>query len=65
MQASDLGFLLDGRGIAVRSGHQCSQPAMARWDLGHVLRASLGIYSDRQDILLFVEALEEIIRSCC
>lgn len=63
VQASDLGFLLDGRGISVRSGHQCSQPAMVRWDLGHVLRASLGIYNDQQDILLFVEALKDILRA--
>lgn len=63
VQASDLGFLLDGRGISVRSGHQCSQPAMVRWDLGHVLRASLGIYNEQQDILLFVEALKDILRA--
>ncbi|AAF73526.1 cysteine desulfurase [Chlamydia muridarum str. Nigg] len=63
VQASDLGFLLDGKGIAVRSGHQCSQPAMARWDLGHVLRASLGVYNDQQDVISFVEALEDILRS--
>ncbi|CRH89847.1 cysteine desulfurase [Chlamydia trachomatis] len=36
---------------------------MVRWDLGHVLRASLGIYNDQQDILLFVEALKDILRA--
>lgn len=64
MQASDLSFLLDGRGIAVRSGHQCSHPAMVRWDLGHVLRASLGIYNDQRDIFLFIEALSDILQLC-
>ncbi|EPP34521.1 cysteine desulfurase, SufS family protein [Chlamydia ibidis] len=57
----DLGCLLDLEGIAVRTGHQCAQPAMARWNLGHVLRASLGIYNDKEDIDIFVTVLQKAI----
>lgn len=57
----DLGYLLDRKGIAVRTGHQCSQPAMQRWNVGYVLRASLGIYNDAGDIAYFLEALQEAI----
>ncbi|AHK63703.1 putative cysteine desulfurase [Chlamydia avium 10DC88] len=58
----DVGCLLDLRGIAIRSGHQCSQPAMKRWDIGHVLRVSLGIYNDQEDIAIFMTALQDILK---
>lgn len=58
----DIGCLLDLQGIAVRSGHQCSQPAMQRWEVGHVLRVSLGIYNDYEDISIFMAALHDILR---
>lgn len=57
----DIGCLLDLQGIAVRSGHQCSQPAMQRWSVGHVLRVSLGIYNDQQDISIFITALQDVL----
>ncbi|WP_348663571.1 SufS family cysteine desulfurase [Chlamydia vaughanii] len=57
----DLGCLLDLQGIAVRTGHQCSQPAMTRWNMGHVLRVSLGIYNDKEDIEIFMSALRAIL----
>ncbi|WP_100934453.1 cysteine desulfurase [Candidatus Chlamydia corallus] len=61
----DLGFLLDLRGIAVRTGHQCAQPAMERWNVGHVLRASLGIYNDEDDINQFVLVLQDSLDKVC
>ncbi|AAP04805.1 SufS family cysteine desulfurase [Chlamydia caviae] len=57
----DIGCLLDLQGIAVRTGHQCAQPAMNRWNLGHVLRVSLGIYNDKKDIDTFMSALRAIL----
>ncbi|WP_201456545.1 SufS family cysteine desulfurase [Chlamydia sp. 17-3921] len=57
----DLGYLLDLQGIAVRTGHQCSQPSMRRWEVGHVLRASLGVYNDQSDIESFVHALHDAV----
>ncbi|BAE81723.1 selenocysteine lyase [Chlamydia felis Fe/C-56] len=57
----DIGCLLDLQGIAVRTGHQCAQPAMHRWNLGHVLRVSLGIYNDKEDIDTFLSAFRVIL----
>lgn len=58
----DLGYLLDAQGIAVRTGHQCAQPAMHRWHVGHVLRTSLGIYNQQEDIHMFMDALQRAIQ---
>lgn len=58
----DVGFLLDCEGIAVRTGHQCSQPTMKRFGVSHVLRTSLGIYNDQQDIEQFLQALAKARR---
>ncbi|AFS20164.1 cysteine desulfurase, SufS subfamily protein [Chlamydia psittaci GR9] len=57
----DIGCLLDLQGIAVRTGHQCAQPAMTRWNLGHVLRVSLGLYNDKEDMDTFLSALRSIL----
>lgn len=57
----DLGYLLDLQGIAVRTGHQCAQPAMSRWRVGRVLRSSLGIYNDQNDVDLFIQSLQSAI----
>lgn len=58
----DIGYLLDLRGIAVRTGHQCAQPAMSRWQVGRVVRASLGIYNDQEDIDTFIAMLQDAIK---
>ncbi|WP_066483345.1 SufS family cysteine desulfurase [Candidatus Chlamydia sanziniae] len=58
----DLGVLLDLQGIAIRTGHQCAQPVMNRLNLGHVLRASVGIYNDESDINQFVFALGHAVK---
>lgn len=57
----DVGMLLDARGIAVRTGHLCAQPALAR--LGHtsVIRISFGLYNTRKDIDFLCKALQEVL----
>jgi cysteine desulfurase/selenocysteine lyase len=55
---SDLGMLLDQQGIAVRTGHHCAQPLMARYGLPGTARASYTIYNTHDD----VDALFEGIR---
>jgi cysteine desulfurase/selenocysteine lyase len=47
---SDLGMLLDQQGIAVRTGHHCAQPLMARYGLPGTVRASYTIYNTRADV---------------
>ena len=46
----DLATLLDEQGIAVRTGHHCAMPAMARLGITGTARASLGCYSTRADL---------------
>ena len=56
----DLALLLDKRGIALRAGHHCAQPAMRYFNVDTTLRASIGIYNDKDDIDYFLENLNDI-----
>ncbi|MBM3558424.1 MAG: SufS family cysteine desulfurase [Alphaproteobacteria bacterium] len=60
--AFDIAAIVDREGVAVRSGHHCAQPLMARMGVEATVRASLGLYSDRQDVDQFVTALERVRR---
>lgn len=46
----DVGTVLDTEGIAVRAGHHCAQPLMDRFGLAATVRASLGMYSTREEM---------------
>ncbi|MCK5041408.1 MAG: cysteine desulfurase [Sphingomonadales bacterium] len=46
----DLGTILDQEGVAIRTGHHCTQPIMDRYEVHGTSRASLGIYNTKQDI---------------
>ena len=46
----DMGTLLDSAGIAVRAGHHCTQPLMARYSVPATTRASLQFYNTKQDV---------------
>lgn len=61
LHASDLAALLDGHGIAVRAGHHCAMPLMARLQLTATVRASLGLYSREADIDKLLMALAQIL----
>jgi cysteine desulfurase/selenocysteine lyase len=54
----DLATLLDQQGVAVRSGHHCTEPAMAHFGVTSTLRASLALYNTTADIDQLVTALE-------
>ena len=58
----DAATLLDRRGIAVRAGHHCAQPAMDRFGVAGTLRASLGLYSTRQELDILAEGVAEVLR---
>ena len=58
----DIGTLLDHEGIAVRTGHHCTQPLMKRLNVAATVRASLGIYTTKSEIDFLVSALEKVIR---
>jgi len=59
----DLGTLLDGQGIAVRTGHHCTEPLMAHLGLDSgTLRMSFAAYTTREEIDRAVIALERAMR---
>lgn len=57
---SDVGELLDQQGIAVRTGHHCTQPLMARFCIPGTVRASFAVYNTKEEIDTFVEALKKV-----
>lgn len=56
----DVGTLLDKLGVAVRTGHHCTQPIMDRYGIPGTVRASLACYTTRTDIDALVDALNRI-----
>ncbi|KPZ61169.1 aminotransferase class V-fold PLP-dependent enzyme [Pseudoalteromonas sp. P1-7a] len=57
----DLATLLDGFGVAVRSGHHCTQPLMHHLGVTGTVRASFAFYNTHQDVDNFIHALKESI----
>ncbi|MGE3953939.1 MAG: cysteine desulfurase [Parachlamydiales bacterium] len=53
----DIATLLDLRGVAIRSGHHCAQPAMERFGVSATLRLSFGCYTTTGEIDRFIEEL--------
>jgi len=58
----DLGTLLDQMGIAVRTGHHCCQPLMARFGITGTTRASFAVYNTLEDVRWLVESTEKALR---
>ncbi len=57
----DIGQMLDARGIAVRTGHHCTQPLMDRFGIEGTVRASFAVYNTTAEIDQLVEGLERVI----
>lgn len=57
----DMGVLLDQMGIAVRTGHHCCQPLMARYDISGTIRASFAVYNTEEEVHLFLEAMKKAL----
>ncbi len=55
----DIAFILDKEGVSVRTGHHCAQPLVERMGYTSLARASLGMYSCREDIDIFIAALQK------
>lgn len=57
----DVGTLIDQLGVAVRTGHHCTQPIMDRYGIPGTVRASFAVYNTREEVDLFIAALERIL----
>jgi len=60
--ASDVGMILDKLGIAVRTGHHCTQPIMSFFNIAGTVRASFAVYNDFNEIDLLVEGVKKAQR---
>ena len=56
----DVGTILDQEGIAVRTGHHCAQPVMERFGVPATTRASIALYSTRNDVDALVDGLHNV-----
>jgi cysteine desulfurase/selenocysteine lyase len=54
----DVGTILDQMGIAVRTGHHCTQPIMTKFGIPGTVRASFALYNTFEEIDLFVEVVK-------
>jgi cysteine desulfurase/selenocysteine lyase len=59
IHAHDLASILDEEGIAIRSGHHCAQPLMEYLDVPATSRASFYIYNTKEEVDVFIRALEK------
>ena len=59
---ADIGMLLDQQGVAVRTGHHCTQPLMQRFGVPGTVRASFALYNTRDDVDRLFAALESAVR---
>ena len=58
----DMGTLLDRLGIAVRTGHHCAQPLMARLGIEGTVRASFGLYNTKEEVDALVAGIDRVRR---
>jgi cysteine desulfurase/selenocysteine lyase len=56
----DIGTILDQQGIAIRTGHHCSQPVMERFGIPATARASFAVYNTREEIDALVGGIQKV-----
>ena len=56
----DIGTIIDTGGVAVRAGHHCAQPLMARFGLAATTRASFGLYNTKEEVDVLADALQSV-----
>ena len=57
---SDAGDILDQLGIAIRTGHHCAEPVVDFFGLTSVIRASFSFYNTKEEIDIFISALQKV-----
>lgn len=60
MHHFDAGMMLDAKGIAVRTGHHCTQPLMQRFGLDGTVRASFAVYNSLEEVDALLAALRKL-----
>jgi cysteine desulfurase / selenocysteine lyase len=57
----DVGTFLDFEGVAIRTGHHCTQPLMRRYNIPATSRASFGMYNTKSEVDILVNGLKKIL----
>jgi cysteine desulfurase/selenocysteine lyase len=57
----DVGTFLDFEGIAVRTGHHCTQPVMDRFNIPATTRASFALYNTKEEVDILVNGLKKVL----
>ncbi len=58
----DVGTIIDTDGIAIRTGHHCTQPIMKRYNVTATARASFAFYNTKDEIDVFIKALYKVLK---
>ncbi|HTF05529.1 MAG TPA: cysteine desulfurase [Bacteroidia bacterium] len=58
----DIGTILDQQGIAVRTGHHCTQPLMKCYNIPGTVRVSFALYNTKEEIDVFITALQKAVK---
>lgn len=58
----DVGTILDQQGVAVRTGHHCTQPLMERFNVPGTVRVSFGVYNTIDEVDVLIAALKKAIK---
>ena len=58
----DIGSIIDTHGIAIRTGHHCTQPTMKFFDVPATARASFSFYNTKEEIDVFINAIYKVIK---
>jgi len=58
----DVGVLLDNQGIAVRTGHHCTQPLMNRFQIPGTVRASFAMYNTKEEVDRLISGIQKSIK---
>ncbi len=60
VHAHDIGTLVDEEGVAIRTGHHCTQPVMKHFNVAATSRASMSVYNTKEELDKLVKALKRV-----
>jgi cysteine desulfurase/selenocysteine lyase len=61
LNAFDIGIMLDTMGVAVRTGHHCTEPLMNRFGIPGTIRVSYSIYNTKKEAEIFIDGLKKVL----
>lgn len=62
VHAHDIGTLIDAMGVAIRTGHHCTQPLMERFGVTSTARASFACHTTREEVDILVDSVNKAVR---